>query len=164
VHERDGERLVRSDGFGQHAARPDRAFDALLKPTPEEPDKSLMGSIDPSVLTGLALLGGTPVVEMMLDTAIRAMRDQIDALCASADRGDFGGVAAAAHALISSAGSVGAVGVCDAARTIEAEASRDRLDPATSEISTLRRRWSDFVAEVEERQVDGWGVPPDETP
>ena len=91
-----------------------------------------MGAVDTRVLADLEGMGGTAFVTEMLAIAIDSMRCQIDELLSASDAGDLRGVARAAHALISTSGSVGADRIREAAETIESRIDRGLHDPAAS--------------------------------
>jgi two-component system sensor histidine kinase RpfC len=100
------------------------------------------------VLADLGRLGGTEFVTEMLAMAVDSMRRQIDELLGASDAGDLRGIARAAHALISSSGSVGAERIQRIAAAIESRAGRGLHDPAASDITHLRVELATFEEEA----------------
>jgi len=91
------------------------------------------------------------LVTTLLVTAIDTMRVEIAEIIRGADDGDILAVGRKAHGLISSAGTVGARRICEAAAAIEAQANRGLLDPADEHIAGLASELRVFEDEVRGR-------------
>lgn len=119
---------------------------------PKRPDEEeSAAAIDPTVLEAIETLAGDEAAAAILSTAVDGMRTGIAAILRGADAGDIEGVERNAHALISTAGAVGAVHIGELAAAIEAEAGRGTLDPRNPHIADLTpalRRFEE-AAEVE---------------
>ena len=107
-----------------------------------------MGAVDTEVLADLERLGGIGFVAEMLAMAVDSMHSRIDELLSASDAGDLTGVARAAHALVSSSGTIGAERIRRIAATIEGRAQGDLHDPAAGEITGLRGELAAFEAEA----------------
>jgi two-component system sensor histidine kinase RpfC len=107
-----------------------------------------VSAVDTRVLADLGRLGGIEFVREMLAMAVTSMRGQIDELLSASDAGDLQGIARAAHALISSSGSVGAAGIQRIAAAIESRAGCGLHDPAASDLTRLRVELATFEAET----------------
>ncbi len=110
-----------------------------------------MNTVDTDVLADLETLGGKEFVTTLLATAIDTMRAEIAEIVRGADDGDILGVGRKAHGLISTAGTVGATHICEAAEAIEAQANRGLLDPADEHIAGLATELRAFENEVRGR-------------
>jgi HPt (histidine-containing phosphotransfer) domain-containing protein len=116
--------------------------------TPESWRAGKVGAVDTRVLADLGRLGGIEFVTEMLAMAVDSMHGQIDELLNASDAGDFQGIARAAHALISSSGSVGAERIHRIAAAVEGRTERGLHDPAASDMTHLRVELAIFEEEV----------------
>lgn len=100
------------------------------------------------MLADLERLGGIGFVAEMLAMAVDSMRSRIDELLSASDAGDLPGVARAAHALVSSSGTIGAERIRRIAAAIEGQAQSGLHDPAAGEVTGLRVELAAFEAEA----------------
>lgn len=113
-----------------------------------------ISELDPAALARLDVLGGPGfakrIIGIFLTECPRRLAHARDAIA----RQDRGALADAAHAMISSAGNVGAIHLADFARKTEVEAERARWDLLPCRVERLEAAFEAIRARLESERGD----------
>jgi HPt (histidine-containing phosphotransfer) domain-containing protein len=113
-----------------------------------------ISELDPAALTRLDALGGPGfakrIVGIFLTECPRRLAHARDAMA----RQDSGALADAAHAMISSAGNVGAIRLADFARETEVEAEQGRWDVLPGRVERLQAAFDAIRTRLESERGD----------
>jgi HPt (histidine-containing phosphotransfer) domain-containing protein len=107
-------------------------------------------SQDPSVLEALLRYGPPSFLVRLVDVYLETTGIHVERAESSASRGDWEGVAFAAHALKSSAGTLGLPRLLDAVQKLEVAARSEDAEQASSLVAGLRQIWTDSCAALVE--------------
>ena len=100
-----------------------------------------MTLLDPETIASLQDLGDPEFVAEVIDIYIADAPPRIETMREAIAEGDAEKLAAAAHALKSSSGNVGATAVCEICADLEA----NTLEGATEKLAALEREYADAV-------------------
>lgn len=108
-------------------------------PVAEEPEEALL---DRETLSTLSALMGPEPLDNLLLLFVQDADAGMEAIATGLTADDFAAVARTAHALVSSAGNVGAMRVSRLARALEMTAQASDKTGAEAILATLRRNWA----------------------
>ena len=121
-------------------------------PAGEEPGEALL---DRETLENLSTLMGPAPLHSLLLLLVQDADAAMDTIAAGLNTDDFAAVARTAHALVSSAGNVGAMRVSKLARALEMTAQASDRTGAEAILATLQRNWTQ-TREMIGQQEDAW--------
>jgi HPt (histidine-containing phosphotransfer) domain-containing protein len=110
-------------------------------------------TLDPAAIERLRKLGGAKFAADMIDLFLSYGAKKVAETQAARQAGNLAGVAAAAHALKSSAGNVGAVRIQQLAEQIEQLAKRASGDAVAAEVAALERAFAEIRPRLEAEQA-----------
>ncbi len=112
------------------------------------------GFLDPMRLEHLQALGGSGLVARLIDLFLRNAPARIAAARSAQEARDWGGVERAVHALVSSAGNIGAAGLMGLSREIERRAVQGPMEEIPALVRELDGGYERVRIRLEERRKE----------
>jgi HPt (histidine-containing phosphotransfer) domain-containing protein len=110
--------------------------------------------LDPVMLAKLREIGGPALLTRFIETFMGYAPGRMDAAERAAEAGDAATVAGIAHALISSSGQLGAVGLSSLSREVEALASAGDLPGLTARLPAWRAAFDSALVALDRIRSD----------